>query len=110
MFASLAGSGGFPAFRSALMTVSLPTATTWRGVPASRPGGREGIALAHVTGVEPGAEPAHALGRGAVGERLRRDLAPRLPLGAVAADGGRRLEPGRHVGRCAPGPWPRAGG
>ena len=32
-------------------------------------------ALAHVAGVEPGAEPAHALGRGAVGEGLGRNVA-----------------------------------
>ncbi len=41
----------------------------------SWPRGHEGIALAHVAGVEPGAEPAHALGRGAMGEGLRRNVA-----------------------------------
>src|SRR6266851_998200 len=39
-------------------------------------------ALAHVAGVEPGAERAHALRRGAMGEGLGRHVAARLPLDA----------------------------
>src|SRR4051812_17174687 len=51
---------------------------------------RERVARVEPSGLEPGAEPAHALGRGAVRERLGVDLAAGLVLQAVVADRGRR--------------------
>src|SRR5215475_1596581 len=59
----------------------------------------ERVALAHAARVETGAEPPHALGRRAVSERLRRDMAARRALERIVADGRRRLEAGLHVAR-----------
>src|SRR5207249_3004556 len=54
--------------------------------------GAEGIALGHVAGFKAAAEPAHALRRGAVGERVGDHVPLRLLLETVVADGGGRTE------------------
>src|SRR5439155_7160017 len=68
-----------------------------RAAPARRsqvPGiaRRERVARVEPPALEPGAEPAHALRRGAVGECLGVDLAAGLLLQPIVADRGRRGE------------------
>src|SRR5262249_30481677 len=58
----------------------------------SEPGRGERVALTGVAAVDSALEPAHALRRASVGERLGDDTPLRLALQAVVADGGRGVE------------------
>src|SRR5690606_15601090 len=59
-----------------------------RGLSRALQAGRlEGVAAPRLTALEAGAEPAHTLLRGAVGESVRHYLAACLLLQAVIADG-----------------------
>src|SRR6266849_6558795 len=88
-------------------TVSTANFNGTNGFVSSRPGilrslelrAPEGVAARHRTALEPGVEPAHALLGGAVGEGVGHDVALRLPLQAIVADGGRGLERGLDVAR-----------
>src|SRR6266849_3512857 len=81
-------------------TVSTANFSGTNGFVSSKPGmvrslelrTTEGVAARHTTALEPGVEPAHALFGRAVGESVGDDVALRLPLQAVVADGGRGLE------------------
>src|SRR5712692_2618283 len=81
-------------------TVSTANFSGTNGFVSSKPGmvrslelrTTEGVAARHTTALEPGVEPAHALFGRAVGESVGDDVALRLPLQAVIADGGRGLE------------------
>src|SRR5712691_5029593 len=81
-------------------TVSTANFSGTNGFVSSKPGmvrslelrTTEGVAARHRTALEPGVEPAHALFGRAVGECVGDDVALRLPLQAVVADGGRGLE------------------
>src|SRR5262245_47681044 len=53
----------------------------------------EGVAGGDLAGVEAAVEPLHPLGGPAVGEALGHDLAARLALERVVADGRRRPQP-----------------
>src|ERR1700674_1655268 len=80
--------------------VSTANLSGTNGFVSSRPGiirslqlrAPQGVAARHSTALEPGVEPAHALLGRAVGECVGDDVALRLPLQAVVADGGRGLE------------------
>src|SRR6266702_2062170 len=81
-------------------TVSTANFSGTNGFVSSKPGmvrslqlrTTAGVAARHRTALEPGVEPAHALFGRAVGESVGDDVALRLPLQAVVADGGRGLE------------------
>src|SRR6266581_1502133 len=72
-------------------TVSTAIFSGTNGFDSSMPGiselrGPEGVAALDRAALEPGVEPAHALLRGAVGERVGHDVAASLLLQPVVAD------------------------
>src|SRR6478735_7704273 len=59
----------------------------------------EGVAGVRVAGVQPTAEPGHALLGRSMGEAVRRDVARLHPLNPIVADCRRGLQPGLDVAR-----------
>ncbi len=54
---------------------------------------RKGVALVDIATFNPFLKPSYPLGRAAVGEGVRRDITPGLPLQAIFADGTGSIQP-----------------